>query len=185
MLHGVNHNMFGKRDPAQYGTITLDEIDEKLRTLGGELGVEVVGFQTIPEGAMWRTDSSGLQEAWTASLSMRGMDAPQLRDSGRLGDLTVPVAEIHVEHPRQGGIPASFSLCGGRKGADLRFRPRQLSVGPARGRQRDRRRVANNTSRGRGRGDFAPPPPSYLTRFRSESRATGEQLFRRQERRKP
>ena len=31
MLHGVNHNMFGKRDPAQYGTITLDEIDEKLR----------------------------------------------------------------------------------------------------------------------------------------------------------
>ena len=24
MLHGVNHNMFGKRDPKQYGTITLD-----------------------------------------------------------------------------------------------------------------------------------------------------------------
>ncbi|MFX7548848.1 type II 3-dehydroquinate dehydratase, partial [Acinetobacter baumannii] len=26
MLHGINHNMFGKRDPAQYGTITLAEI---------------------------------------------------------------------------------------------------------------------------------------------------------------
>ena len=23
MLHGINHNMFGKRDPAQYGSITL------------------------------------------------------------------------------------------------------------------------------------------------------------------
>jgi 3-dehydroquinate dehydratase-2 len=22
MLHGINHNMFGKRDPKQYGTIT-------------------------------------------------------------------------------------------------------------------------------------------------------------------
>ena len=32
MLHGINLNMFGKRDPAQYGTITLDEIDGKLRT---------------------------------------------------------------------------------------------------------------------------------------------------------
>ena len=25
MLHGINHNMFGKRDPVQYGTITLAE----------------------------------------------------------------------------------------------------------------------------------------------------------------
>ena len=26
-LHGVNHNMFGKRDPVQYGTVMLDEIN--------------------------------------------------------------------------------------------------------------------------------------------------------------
>lgn len=24
LLHGINRNMFGKRDPEQYGTITLD-----------------------------------------------------------------------------------------------------------------------------------------------------------------
>ena len=29
LLHGVNHNMFGKRDPKQYGTITLDGIYKK------------------------------------------------------------------------------------------------------------------------------------------------------------
>lgn len=28
MLHSVNHNMYGKRDPEQYGTITLDEIND-------------------------------------------------------------------------------------------------------------------------------------------------------------
>lgn len=28
MLHSVNHNMYGKRDPEQYGTITLDEINQ-------------------------------------------------------------------------------------------------------------------------------------------------------------
>ena len=33
MLHGINHNMFGKRDPKQYGTITLDEIDSRLKEL--------------------------------------------------------------------------------------------------------------------------------------------------------
>ena len=37
MLHGVNHNMFGKRDLKQYGTITLAEIDDQLKALGKEL----------------------------------------------------------------------------------------------------------------------------------------------------
>ena len=27
MLHGVNHNMFGKREPKYYGTVTLADID--------------------------------------------------------------------------------------------------------------------------------------------------------------
>ena len=40
MLHGINHNMFGKRDPVQYGTITLAEINESLQTLGAELGAQ-------------------------------------------------------------------------------------------------------------------------------------------------
>ncbi|MEY3944565.1 MAG: hypothetical protein RL697_578, partial [Pseudomonadota bacterium] len=33
-LNGINLNMFGKRDPAQYGTATLTEIDAKLVALG-------------------------------------------------------------------------------------------------------------------------------------------------------
>ena len=33
LLHGVNHNMFGKRDPKQYGTITLDGINKKVDDL--------------------------------------------------------------------------------------------------------------------------------------------------------
>ena len=52
MLHGVNHNMFGKRDPAQYGTVTLAQIDERLQTLGRELDVTVTSYQTNHEGAM-------------------------------------------------------------------------------------------------------------------------------------
>ena len=52
VLHGVNLNMFGKRDPAQYGTITLAEIDAALKALAKELGVEIETFQTNAEGAM-------------------------------------------------------------------------------------------------------------------------------------
>ena len=52
MLHGINHNMFGKRDPKQYGTITLAQIDQKLVDLGKELGAEIESFQTNHEGEM-------------------------------------------------------------------------------------------------------------------------------------
>ena len=51
MLHGINHDMFGKRDPKQYGTITLAQMDALLLTFGRELGAEVESFQTNPEGA--------------------------------------------------------------------------------------------------------------------------------------
>ena len=46
LLHGVNHNMFGKRDPKQYGTITLDGINKKVDDLAKELDIEVTNFQT-------------------------------------------------------------------------------------------------------------------------------------------
>ena len=44
LLHGINHNVFGQRDPIQYGTTTLGEIDARLHALGKELGVEVIKF---------------------------------------------------------------------------------------------------------------------------------------------
>ncbi len=52
MLHGINHDMFGKRDPKQYGTITLAEIDAALVALGKEVGATVESFQTNHEGEM-------------------------------------------------------------------------------------------------------------------------------------
>src|SRR4030042_5800557 len=51
-LHGVNHNMCGKRDPAQYGTITLDEINQQIEKLAKELGCRSETFQTNHEGEM-------------------------------------------------------------------------------------------------------------------------------------
>ena len=52
VLHGINLNMFGQRDPAQYGTATLADIDAALHQLAGELGAAVECFQTNHEGAM-------------------------------------------------------------------------------------------------------------------------------------
>ena len=52
LLHGVNLNMLGKRDPLIYGKATLAEIDTAVAALGRELGAAVTSFQTNIEGEM-------------------------------------------------------------------------------------------------------------------------------------
>jgi 3-dehydroquinate dehydratase-2 len=99
MLHGINHNMFGKRDPAQYGTITLAEIDQKLQALGRELGAEVVSFQTNDEGAMCERIHQAFTERMDAVLINAGAWTHYsygIRDA--LAILTVPVVELHMSN---------------------------------------------------------------------------------------
>ena len=57
MLHSVNHNMYGKRDPEQYGTITLDEINQLIEKTAKEEGIIIDTFQTNHEGEMVDKDS--------------------------------------------------------------------------------------------------------------------------------
>lgn len=99
VLHGVNLNMFGKRNPDQYGTITLDEINEQLKTLAEELGLNLECFQTNHEGEMVEKIHNAHLEgvdavvinagAWT-HYSYALMDA--------LAILKVPIVEVHMSH---------------------------------------------------------------------------------------
>ena len=49
-MHGVNLDQLGRRDPAHYGSLTLDELELKIGAHGRELGLEVRFFQTNHEG---------------------------------------------------------------------------------------------------------------------------------------
>ncbi|KYZ75440.1 3-dehydroquinate dehydratase [Anaerosporomusa subterranea] len=99
MLHGINHNMFGKRDPKQYGTITLAEIDAKLQALGAELGAEIESFQTNHEGEMCERVHQAFLEGKDAVLINAGAWTHYsygLRDA--LAILTCPIVEIHMSN---------------------------------------------------------------------------------------
>jgi 3-dehydroquinate dehydratase-2 len=98
-LHGINLNMFGKRDPAQYGTVTLAEIDERVRALGQELGAQVESFQTNCEGAMCERIHAAHGEAVDAVLINAGAWTHYsygIRDA--LAILTVPIVEVHMSN---------------------------------------------------------------------------------------
>jgi 3-dehydroquinate dehydratase-2 len=99
MLHGISHNMFGKRDPKQYGTTTLAEIDAQLQALGKELGAEVESFQTNSEGAMCERIHRGFVDGVDAVLINAGAWTHYsygIRDA--LAILTVPIVELHMSN---------------------------------------------------------------------------------------
>ncbi len=99
MLHGINHNMFGKRDPKQYGTTTLDEINASLGALGKELGTELEYFQTNSEGAMCERIHQGYSDAVDAVLINAGAWTHYsygIRDA--LAILTCPIVELHMSN---------------------------------------------------------------------------------------
>ena len=99
VLHGVNLNMFGKRDPVQYGTITLDEINRKLEELGKELGCAVETFQTNYEGAICEKIHQAHIDKVDAVLINNGAwthYSYALRDA--LAILKVPIVEVHMSN---------------------------------------------------------------------------------------
>jgi 3-dehydroquinate dehydratase-2 len=50
VLHGVNLDMLGRRDPEHYGTITLPELEVKVKRWARELGLEAAFFHSNMEG---------------------------------------------------------------------------------------------------------------------------------------
>jgi 3-dehydroquinate dehydratase-2 len=99
VLHGVNLNMFGKRDPTKYGTATLAEIDKRLRALGRSLKVKVECYQTNHEGAMCERIHQAHGEGLGAVLINAGAwthYSYAIRDA--LEILTVPVYEVHMSN---------------------------------------------------------------------------------------
>ena len=99
VLHGVNLNMLGRRDPGTYGTATLAEIDAGVTALGSELGCEIETFQTNDEGAMCERihgAHAGGVDAVVINAGAWTHYSYAIRDA--LAILTVPIVEVHLSN---------------------------------------------------------------------------------------
>lgn len=99
VLHGINLNTFGKRDPAHYGSTTLDEINASLAELAQELGVELECFQTNHEGALCEKIHQAHSDQVDAVLINAGAWTHYsygIRDA--LAILSCPIVEVHMSN---------------------------------------------------------------------------------------
>ena len=96
VIHGVNLDTLGRRDPAHYGELTLTELEVKVKRFAAELTLDVAFFQTNHEGQFceWlhrageNTDGLILNPgAWTHY-------SYAIRDALEVADL--PAVEVHL-----------------------------------------------------------------------------------------
>lgn len=99
VLHGVNLNMFGKRDKACYGSHTLAEIDAALVELGNKLDCELDILQTNDESLLIGRIHQARDEPVAGVLINAGAWSHYsyaLADA--LAILTVPIVEVHMSN---------------------------------------------------------------------------------------
>ncbi len=98
VLHGVNLDMLGRRDPKHYGKLKLAELQTQIRRYARELDLEAAFFQTNYEGAFVeylhrlpeRADAVVLNPgAWTHY-------SWAIRDALEIADL--PAVEVHLSN---------------------------------------------------------------------------------------
>ena len=96
VIHGVNLDQLGRRDSEHYGTLTLDELEQRITAAAGELGLETRFFRTNHEGEFVerlhrvRAEADGLvlnPGAWTHY-------SYAIRDALELTGL--PAVEVHL-----------------------------------------------------------------------------------------
>ena len=96
VFNGVNLNMLGQRDPAQYGTLTLSELESQIYAWGSERGMTARCFQTNHEGAL--IDHIHECRGWAHGLIINPRAwthyAYAIRDA--LEVVQVPKVEVHL-----------------------------------------------------------------------------------------
>ncbi len=98
VIHGPNLNLLGKREPDIYGNSTLDDINKRLAALAGELGVEVVFFQSNHEGELVQKiqDAMGECQAIVINPGAYTHTSVALRDA--ISSSGIPTVETHISN---------------------------------------------------------------------------------------
>ena len=96
VLHGPNLNLFGRREPHIYGTTTLAEINTRLSTLAGELGVELKVIQSNHEGALIDFLHEHIDTAQGALVNPAGLTQHGVPLHDAIKAMPFPTIEVHM-----------------------------------------------------------------------------------------
>ena len=101
ILNGPNLNLLGKRQPEIYGKLTLAQIEQKVRMLARELGIEIEFRQSNNEGELvtWIQEAANKFGAIVINPAAYTHTSLAMRDA--VSALGIPTVEIHISNIHQ------------------------------------------------------------------------------------
>ena len=100
LINGPNLNLLGQREPNLYGSMTLSEIEDSVRRLGEELGIEVTCFQSNIEGELVDCLQETDVKADGAILNGGAYTHTSVAMRDAVAGIKVPVVEVHLTSPQ-------------------------------------------------------------------------------------
>ena len=96
VINGPNLNLLGLREPELYGTTTLPQIEDRLRTLGAELGAELSFSQLNGEGEIVEAVHALRGKVDGALVNAGAYSHTSLAIRDALAGVQVPFVEVHM-----------------------------------------------------------------------------------------
>jgi 3-dehydroquinate dehydratase II len=99
VLHGPNLNLLGTREPEVYGTMTLDDVDGRIRERATDLGIEVETAQANGEGELIDLiqGAPGTHDAIVINPGGYSHTSVAIRDA--IAGVGLPAIEVHLSNP--------------------------------------------------------------------------------------
>jgi 3-dehydroquinate dehydratase-2 len=97
VIHGPNLNLLGKREPSIYGTFTIEDINNSIKRLADELGVEVSIRQSNHEGEIIdMIHDAGGYDALIINPAAYTHTSLAIRDA--ISAVDIPTIEVHISN---------------------------------------------------------------------------------------
>ena len=98
VLHGPNLNLLGRREPHIYGSMSLEQLNERLRTLAAKIQVSLIIVQSNHEGVLVDTLHKHMDEVAGAILNPAGLTQFGVSLHDAIKTMPFPVIEVHMSN---------------------------------------------------------------------------------------
>lgn len=98
LIHGPNLNTLGTREPHIYGTLTLDDINARLKQRAEHLSLELEAFQSNHEGALIDFIQTHAPKSDGIIINAGALTHTSIAIHDALAALKIPIFEVHISN---------------------------------------------------------------------------------------